>query len=156
MTKVVKVRLRPTDIEATALAATLRTCNEAANWLSVRMSAARIYRKHDAQKRFYTELRQQFGLSAQPAIRVIGKVADAYATLHAGVAAGHYGSPGSTRRMKVLETSIQFRIDARNRSTRGACPGRSQTRPVREKLRCPFGLCRDGFATSVSSPPGSI
>ena len=76
------------------------------------MSAARIYRKHDAQKRFYTELRQQFGLSAQPAIRVIGKVADAYATLHAGVAAGHYGSPGSTRRMKVLETSIQFRIDA--------------------------------------------
>jgi len=49
------------------------------------MHAARVFRKIDAQHRFYSELRQRFRLAAQPAIRVIGKVADAYAVLHATI-----------------------------------------------------------------------
>jgi hypothetical protein len=46
-----------------------------------RMHEQRVRGKFTAQKRFYTELKAGFGLSAQPAIRVIGKVADAYTTL---------------------------------------------------------------------------
>ncbi len=93
--QVVKVRMLPTKEQAVALGTTLRTCNEAAAWLSGRMHAERVRRKHEAQKRFYTEVKQRFWLSAQPAIRVIGKVADAYATLKANIDAGNYGPPGS-------------------------------------------------------------
>jgi transcriptional regulator of aromatic amino acid metabolism len=73
--QVVKVRMLPNQEQSAALQATLNTCNEAASWLSAGMHAERVHRKHDAQKRFYTELKRRFGLSAQPAIRVIGKVA---------------------------------------------------------------------------------
>jgi hypothetical protein len=71
-----------------------------------------VFRKHDAQKRFYTELRKRFGLAAQPAIRVIGKVADAYAALRANPAAGNYGPPGSDRRRRIEESPIVFRSSA--------------------------------------------
>jgi hypothetical protein len=70
--QVVKLRVLPSDVEAAALDETLRTCNAAASWLSAQMHAARVFRKIDAQQRFYTELRERFGLAAQPAIRVIG------------------------------------------------------------------------------------
>ncbi len=99
----------PTEREARALAATLATCNRAASWLSGEMHAARIFRKIDAQHRFYTDLRERFGLAAQPAIRVIGKVADAYAALHATLAAGSYGPPGSDRRHEIEQSPIIFR-----------------------------------------------
>ncbi len=110
--QVVKVRVLPVGLEAAALNATLRACNNAASWLSTQMHADGVHRKYDAQRRFYAELRQRFGLSAQPAIRVIGKVADAYATLRANAAAGNYGPPGSRRRTTILATPIVFRDDA--------------------------------------------
>jgi putative transposase len=53
----------------------------------------RVHRKHDAQKRFYGELRQGFGLSAQLAIRVIGKVADAYTAQRGNLAAATMARP---------------------------------------------------------------
>src|SRR5579875_2634872 len=83
MKQVVKVRMLPTADQAAALEATLRACNAAAGWLSGRMHADGLRRKHDVQKRFYTDIKAGFGLSAQPAIRVIGKVTDAYTTLRA-------------------------------------------------------------------------
>jgi hypothetical protein len=106
--QVVKVRMLPTKGEAAALEATLGTCNSAASWLSAVMHAERVHRKHDAQKRFYTELKGRFGLSAQPAIRVIGKVADAYTTLRANIDAGTYGPPGSDRRTRGLRQTRQL------------------------------------------------
>lgn len=112
MKLVVKMRMLPTQAEAAALEATLRACNEAASWLSERMHAERVHRKHDAQKRFYADVRGRFGLSAQPAIRVIGKVADAYTTLRANIAAGNCGPPGSKRRTRVEAMPIRFRSDA--------------------------------------------
>ena len=112
MKQVVKVRMLPTQEQAAALRATLGTCNEAASWLSAVMHAADVRRKHDGQKWFYTELKQRFGLSAQPAIRVIGKVADSYATLKANIEAGNYGPPGSQKRKNVQDTPIRFRADA--------------------------------------------
>ena len=110
--QVVKLRMLPTEAEAAALEATLRVTNNAATWLSARMHAERLHRKRGAQKRFYLELRQRFGLSAQPAIRVIGKVAEAYTSLRGNISAGNFGPPGSARRVKVQHTPIRFRDDA--------------------------------------------
>jgi putative transposase len=109
MKQVVKLRVLPSDIEAHNLDETLRVCNEAASWLSRQMHAARIFRKIEAQRRFYRELRTRFGLAAQPTIRVIAKVADAYSGLHANMAADNYGPPGSIRRRKVEVSPIMFR-----------------------------------------------
>jgi putative transposase len=76
------------------------------------MHADRVRGKYQVQKRFYAELKERFGLSAQPAIRVIGKVVDAYTTLRANMQAGSYGPPGSEKRKKVAATPIGFRPDA--------------------------------------------
>jgi IS605 OrfB family transposase len=108
----VKVRMLPTNEQAGALRETLHVCNEAASWLSDRMHTERVRHKHAVQKRFYTELKRRFGLSAQPAIRVIGKVADAYTTLKANIDGGNYGPPGSPRRKRVVEKPVGFRADA--------------------------------------------
>ena len=75
-------------------------------------AAERVHRKHDSQKLFYAELRQRYGLSAQTTIRVIGKVADAYTTLRANIAAGNYGPPESRRRRMVAASPIGFRAMA--------------------------------------------
>lgn len=80
MKRVLKVRMLSTGPEAAALEATLLACNRAASWLSAAMYADRVHSKNDAQKRFYAELKRQFQLSAQPTIRVIGKVAEAQRT----------------------------------------------------------------------------
>jgi IS605 OrfB family transposase len=110
--QVVKVRLLPTPDQESALSQTLHACNEAASWLSRRMHELRVFRKSEVHKKFYTELRERFGLSAQPTIRVIGKVADAYTTLRANVRAGNYGPTGSQRRRMVEATPVVFRPDA--------------------------------------------
>ena len=106
---VVKVRVLPSERDAAALYEILQTCNLAASWLSAQMHAARVFRKIDAQHRFYNELRARFGLAAQPAIRVIGKVAEAYAALRANIAADNYRPPGSDRRRRVEDSPIVFR-----------------------------------------------
>jgi len=110
--QVVQVRILPTPEEALALVDTLHACNAAASWLSGQMHAERVLRKFDVQKRFYVQLRERFGLAAQPAIRVIGKIVDAYTTLQANLRAGNYGPPGSTRRRKIEDTPIVFRPQA--------------------------------------------
>ncbi|GAA3431014.1 RNA-guided endonuclease TnpB family protein [Kutzneria kofuensis] len=112
MKQVVPVRLLPTPEQALALADTLHACNAAASWLSEQMHTERVLRKFDVQKRFYTQLRERFGLAAQPAIRVIGKTVDAYSTLNANLRAGSYGLPGSGRRRTVENTPIVFRLRA--------------------------------------------
>jgi IS605 OrfB family transposase len=110
--QVVKVRMLPTEEQAAALGATLRTCNAAASWLSGRLHEQRVRHKREAQKRFYTELKQRFGLSAQPAIRVIGKVTDSYTALKANIDAGNYGPSGSQKRKTIAAKPITFRTDA--------------------------------------------
>lgn len=106
--QVVQVRLLPTPEQASALADTLRTCNAAASWLPEQMCAHQIFRKFVVQKSFYAQLRERFGLSAQPAIRVIGKTCDAYSALRANLNAGNYGPPGSNQRRKIEGTPDPF------------------------------------------------
>ncbi|MFC8764020.1 RNA-guided endonuclease InsQ/TnpB family protein [Streptomyces sp. NPDC057193] len=82
MKLVVRVKLLPTPEQAAALAATLRTCNEAANWLSVRAFEGGRTSRAALQATSYVELKAR-GLSAQPALHVLRKVADAYTALRA-------------------------------------------------------------------------
>ena len=112
MKQVIKVRMLPSETQAEALAATLTTCNNAASWLSKALHTEGVRGKYAAQSRFYPELKERFGLSAQPAIRVIAKVAAAYNTLRANIAAGNCGPPGSPRRKRVEGRPITFRADS--------------------------------------------
>ena len=133
MKQVVQVRILPTPEQASALADTLHACNAAASWLSRQMHIDRVWRKFDVQKRFYAQLRERFGLAAQPTIRVIGKTVDAYTTLNANLRAGNYGPLGSDRRRGVEDNPIVFRpwagqpFDARCLSWQLGCAGREGT-----------------------------
>ena len=49
------------------------------------------------------------GLSAQPALHVLRKVADAYTTRQANLTNGNYGRPGSKRYTAVAGTAVAFR-----------------------------------------------
>ena len=112
----------PTPEQASALGDTLRACNTAASWLSERMYSDQVFRKFDVQKRLYTELRERFGLAAQPAIRVIGKTVDAYTTRRANLKAGNYGPPGADQRRKVEDTPPGSVRTRRSLSTPAVCP----------------------------------
>ncbi|MFD3997342.1 RNA-guided endonuclease InsQ/TnpB family protein [Streptomyces sp. NPDC058548] len=81
MKLVVRVKLLPTPEQAAALTATLHVCNEAANWLSARAFEHGRTSRAALQASAYAELKAR-GLSAQPALHVLRKVADAYSTLH--------------------------------------------------------------------------
>ena len=112
MKLVVRVKLLPSPEQAQALKATLRTCNEAADHASRTAQTTGACDKYTLQRALYHELKTMFGLSAQPTVRVLGKVADAYTTRHANLKAGNLGRKGSARRERVASTSICFRPDA--------------------------------------------
>ena len=60
----------------------------------------------------YADLKATFGLSAQPMVRAVKKVVDAYATLKAPLRAGSLGPPTSKRYRKAVGTPIVFRPEA--------------------------------------------
>src|SRR5437870_3395206 len=77
-TLVAQVQLRPSAGQASALQATLRRANAAANHLSGMAWEQRAFRRRPLQKVAYHQVRETTGLSAQVVIRLIAKVADAY------------------------------------------------------------------------------
>lgn len=79
---VVQVKLMPTPEVASALECTLRTVNESANWLSGQ-AHERGETSRKALQGFACLKLKGRGLSAQPALHVLRKVADAYTTLRA-------------------------------------------------------------------------
>ncbi|WP_040702871.1 RNA-guided endonuclease InsQ/TnpB family protein [Nocardiopsis ganjiahuensis] len=112
MKVVVRVKLLPSPEQARALAATLHACNRAANHASQVAQDSGARHKYALQEKVYHQLKSDFGLSAQPAVRVIGKVADAYTTRAANLEAGNLGPKGSASRQRVEATPIAFRADA--------------------------------------------
>ncbi|MCR3749986.1 hypothetical protein LX88_003973 [Lentzea californiensis] len=94
-----QVKLLLDAVQVSALAATLRSCNESADWVSRVAFGHRVFREYALRKHAYAELKAR-GLGAQSAQHVIKKVADAYAALHAAIRAGNLGRPGSKRRVK--------------------------------------------------------
>jgi putative transposase len=112
MKVVVRVKLLPSPEQARVLEATLHACNRAANHASQVARDCGARHKYALQEKVYHQLKSEFGLSAQPAVRVIGKVADAYTTREANLQAGNLGSKGSPQRKRVEATPIAFRSDA--------------------------------------------
>lgn len=110
---VVQVKLLPDAVQASGLSATLLMVNEAANWLSAEAHAKgeRDRTRRALQGSAYHSLKSR-GLSAQPALHVVRKVADAYTTRAANIRAGNLGRPGSKRRRKAESNPIRFRPDA--------------------------------------------
>lgn len=78
MTITVQLKLMPDAASDAALEATLRRCNEAANWLSERAWGNRKFGQFALQTAFYKDLRAMFGVGAQAACLICAKVADAY------------------------------------------------------------------------------
>jgi putative transposase len=106
---VVQVKLLPTPQQAAALEATLEAANRAANLVAALAFQQRCFRNFDLRKHTYDQIKAEFGLAAQAAQHVIKKVCDAYRTLHANLAAGNLGKPGSPRRVKIEAQPISFR-----------------------------------------------
>ena len=111
MKRVIKVKLQPDAATADSLMRTMVACNEAADF------AARVYREQKAdgkrtlQQMVYLDLKAR-GLSAQPSLLVISKVAGAYATLRANLTAGNYGKKDSARRTAIEARPVTFRPTA--------------------------------------------
>ncbi|MFC5800996.1 RNA-guided endonuclease InsQ/TnpB family protein [Streptomyces formicae] len=112
MKVVTQVKLQPSPEAAAALAATLLACNRAADAVSVVAYERGITARNELQKLVYVRLKAEFGLAAQPAVRVVKKVVDAYTTLRANVRAGNLGPAGSKRRSRAESKPIGFRPDA--------------------------------------------
>ncbi|GAA4061516.1 transposase [Actinomadura miaoliensis] len=107
----VQVKLLPTPEQAAALTETLHACNSAADHVARAAFERKLFSRAVLQKLVYAELKAR-GLSAQPALHVIRKVADAYTTLHAHIQAGLLGKEGSARRVRAERKPITFRSDA--------------------------------------------
>lgn len=111
MKLVVQVKLAPSPQQAAALEATLHACNREADRVSDLAFFGGKKTRAALQPAAYAGLKAA-GLSAQPALHVIRKVADAYSTLTANLKAGNYGKSGTPRRAKVEGKPISFRPDA--------------------------------------------
>ncbi|MFC8387375.1 transposase [Streptomyces sp. CB02400] len=112
MKLVVQVKLLPTPEQVSALEATLRACNRAATYASGVAFAKGLKDRNGLQKEVYADLKATFGLSAQPAVRVVKKVVDAYATLQSGLRAGRLGPATSKRYRRAVGTPVAFRLEA--------------------------------------------
>jgi putative transposase len=112
MKLVVQVKLLPTPEQAAALEATLRACNRAADHAARVAFEREVTDRNGLQKLLYADLKVTFGLSAQPAVRVVKKVVDAYATLKAQAKAGLLGKSTSKRFRRAMGSPVGFRPEA--------------------------------------------
>ncbi|MGW5423036.1 RNA-guided endonuclease InsQ/TnpB family protein [Streptomyces sp. NPDC003943] len=116
MKLVVQIKLVPTPDQASTLGATLRACNRAADHASAVAFARNLKDRNRLQKAVYGELKATFGLSAQPAVRVVKKVVDAYTALKAGVGARTLAAPVTFRAEAAQpfdDRCLSWRFDAR-------------------------------------------
>ncbi|MFF1567887.1 RNA-guided endonuclease InsQ/TnpB family protein [Streptomyces sp. NPDC058293] len=112
MKLVVRVKLLPTPLQAAALEATLRACNEAATWAACVAFEKEARRPLELRKHTYAEIRVRWGLGAQAAQHAIKKACDAYTTLKANLRNGRYGRPGSRRHTRASGKPVVFRPQA--------------------------------------------
>jgi putative transposase len=73
-----QVKLLPTSEQAALLRHTLEQANAACRYVSDAAWETKTFRQYDLHHKCYRAIREQFGLSAQVAVRAIAKVADAY------------------------------------------------------------------------------
>jgi putative transposase len=73
-----KLKLLVSQEDHDALLVTMKQFNKACNILSQRAFAFKVFSKIKLQRLFYYEVREEFKLSAQMAIRALGKVCESY------------------------------------------------------------------------------
>ncbi len=73
-----RAKLLPTTEQADALRETLERANSACNYISGEAWQSSTFRQFPLHKLTYYAVREQFGLSAQMAVRAVARVADAY------------------------------------------------------------------------------
>jgi IS605 OrfB family transposase len=78
MKLIAQVKLLPSIEQADALRRTLEQANAACRFVSDTAWKIKTFRQYDLHHKCYQAVREQFGLSAQVAVRAIAKVADAY------------------------------------------------------------------------------
>ena len=78
MILVVTTKLLPTPEQANVPLSTMERVNEACNWLAEKAFKEKTADKYRLHHAFYRDLREKFGLSAEMAVRTIGKVCDTY------------------------------------------------------------------------------
>lgn len=111
MKLVVQVKLLPDDAASAALQETLKLCNRAANHVSRRAFVTNVKAKAPLQRLVYSEVKAM-GLSAQPAIHCVRKVAEAYASSPGHLGAGGRGRASARHRTSLQSTPVRFREDA--------------------------------------------
>jgi putative transposase len=72
------IRLETTENDKTRLLENMRKYNEACNFVADKAYELRLSNKYKLHKLVYGQIRKHFGLTAQFAVRVIGKVVEAY------------------------------------------------------------------------------
>ena len=73
-----RLKLIPTQEQANALLETMKAFNAACNHVSQIAFLSKVYGKYDLQKTCYYPIRETFNISAQMAVRVIGRVTETY------------------------------------------------------------------------------
>ncbi|CNG75677.1 IS605 family transposase OrfB [Mycobacterium tuberculosis] len=119
MKLVVQVKLLPDTTTEAALRETLKLCNQAACHASRRAHATGAKGKTTLQRLVYGELKAM-GLSAQPAIHCVRKVAGAYATLDRNVKAGNYTVHSGKHINQVRHRNRRLRTKLQRKGTRSA------------------------------------
>jgi len=75
-----QIKLLPSDEQAESLLRTLERANKACQYISDYAYESGDHSKYKLQDAVYHDVREQFDLGAQMAVRALGKVADAYKT----------------------------------------------------------------------------
>ena len=78
MKLVVNIKLMPTSEQEVLLRDTLERCNAACSWVSKQAWDTRTFGQFALQALTYRHVREEFGLTAQVAVRTIAKVVDSY------------------------------------------------------------------------------
>src|SRR5262249_42889287 len=78
MNLILQTQLLPDGDQARKLSATMRAFNAAADWLAGEAFRLKNANKVELQQLYYNQLRDDFGISAQMAIRCIAQVCEAY------------------------------------------------------------------------------
>lgn len=73
-----KIKLLPTEDQATALIHTIKTANDACNFISDIAWVSKSFQQFRLHKESYYPTKDKFNLSSQMVVRCISKVADAY------------------------------------------------------------------------------
>jgi predicted transposase len=75
---ILQTQLLPDVDQARKLSATMRAFNAAADWLAGEAFRLKTANKAELQQLYYNQLRDDFGISAQMAVRCIAQVCEAY------------------------------------------------------------------------------